>query len=522
MPESAATKGKTIGGVRLKDWIAVLGAVVGAFMAVLDIQITNASLKYIQGGIAASLDQGTWISTGYLVAEIIAIPMAGWLGGIFSLRRYLLVNAALFIGFSMLCGMADSLGEMVMFRVGQGLTGGVLIPTAMTIILTKLPKEKQPIGLAMFAITATFAPAIGPTIGGWLTDTYNWRYIFYVNLPPGCLLMAMIWYGLDPEPMQLDRLKHGDWFGMIAMAIGLGSLECVLEEGQRKDWFGSPLIRNLAIASAIGLVTAITIELTRKEPFINLRLLSNRSFAACCAGALLLGFGLYGSVYIIPVYLGNIQGYDALQIGQVIMWMGLPQLLVIPFLPLLMRHVDPRIVCAVGMGLFAISNFMNTSMTHDTANVQLRFAMLVRVVGQPLIITPLTTLATAGIASDQAAGASGLFNVMRNLGGSIGIAMLQTFAERREHFHFDIEAAHVTDTNPLAQAAIQSAMGRGAPAGDDPRLHALAQIAGTVRREAYVLAYADCFWIMGVAMALSVIAVFFIKRPKAVHAAAGE
>ena len=223
--------------VTFRDWVAVMGSVLGAFMAVLDIQITNSALKDIQGGIAASLDEGTWISTAYLVAEIIAIPLSGWLAGIFSIRRYLMATTAMFILFSVACGLSTNLDEIIFFRAGQGFAGGALIPLALTIILQKLPPSKQPIGLALFGVSATFAPAIGPTIGGWLTDTWNWHYIFYVNVVPGLLLIWSIWYGIDREPMRLDKLRNGDWFGILFMAVGLGSMTAVLEEGERRNWF---------------------------------------------------------------------------------------------------------------------------------------------------------------------------------------------------------------------------------------------------------------------------------------------
>src|SRR5581483_4535603 len=242
-------------------------------MAVLDIQITNSSLQYIQGGLAASLDEGTWISTGYLVAEIVVIPLTGYLGSVFGLRGYLIVNAILFVCFSMLCGTATNLTEMILYRVGQGFTGGVMIPTALTIVNVKLPPERRGMGMALFGLTATLGPALGPTIGGWITDNIGWPYIFYINLLPGCLLIAMIWYGMDPEPMKLGKLREGDWFGIVCMAIGLGSLEVVLEEGERKDWFGDAMIRDLAIVAAIFIPLFIATEFLRKKPFINLRLL---------------------------------------------------------------------------------------------------------------------------------------------------------------------------------------------------------------------------------------------------------
>jgi DHA2 family multidrug resistance protein len=303
-----------------------MGAMLGAFMAVLDIQITNASLKEIQAALGATLEEGSWISTAYLVAEIVVIPLTGWLARVFSMRWYLVVNAALFTFFSICCAWAWNLPSMIVFRALQGFAGGVLIPMALTIILTTLPPAKQPIGMAMFAVTAVFAPAIGPTVGGWLTENYGWEYIFYLNLIPGLVLMSAVWYGLNPQPLQLHLLKQGDWWGIISMAIGLGSLQVVLEEGSRKDWFGSALIVRLTVVAAIFLTIFFWIELTRRQPFINLRLLGRRNFGLASIVNVSLGVGLYGSVYILPLYLTQIQGYNALQIGEVIMWLGLPQL----------------------------------------------------------------------------------------------------------------------------------------------------------------------------------------------------
>src|SRR6516165_2858434 len=233
--------------VSAKTWLAVIASTLGAFMAVLNIQIVNASLADIQGGIGAGIDDGGWISTSYLIAEIVVIPLSAWLAPIFSLRRYLLVNATLFLVFSAACATAADLQQMIVLRAFQGFTGGVLIPLAFTIIITLLPKAKQPIGLALFAISATFAPAIGPTIGGYLTENWGWQYIFYVNLVPGILMIGMLYASLEAKPMQLSLLRQGDWPGIITMAIGLAALQTVLEEGNKDDWFGSPFIVRLSV-----------------------------------------------------------------------------------------------------------------------------------------------------------------------------------------------------------------------------------------------------------------------------------
>src|SRR5690242_15475072 len=271
-----APKADATPAVSAKTWIAVAGATLGAFMAVLNIQIVNASLADIQGAIGAGIDDGGWISTSYLIAEIVVIPLSGWLAQVFSVRIYLLTNALLFLVFSAACALAQDLPQMIALRAVQGFTGGVLIPMAFTLIITLLPKSKQPIGLALFAISATFAPAIGPTIGGYLTENWGWEYIFYVNIVPGAIMIAMLYFSLEAKPMKLSLLREGDWAGIITMAIGLSALQTVLEEGNKDDWFGSPFIVRLAVIATIALSLFLVIEFTTEKPLLNLRLLFRR------------------------------------------------------------------------------------------------------------------------------------------------------------------------------------------------------------------------------------------------------
>src|SRR4051794_26816105 len=254
--------------IPLRNWVAVFGSTLGAFMAVLNIQIVNASLADIQGAIGAGTDDGGWISTSYLIAEIVVIPLTGWLAQVFSLRRYLIVNAVLFLIFSVACAFAHDLQQMIILRAIQGFSGGVLIPMAFTITLTLLPRPKQPIGLALFALSATFAPAIGPTIGGYLTGNWGWEYIFYVNLVPGVLMVGMLWFALEREPMQLSLFWQGDWLGIVTMAAGLGTLQTALEEGNKDDWLASPFIFRLSVIAAISLALFVAIELTARNPLL--------------------------------------------------------------------------------------------------------------------------------------------------------------------------------------------------------------------------------------------------------------
>ncbi len=511
--------------VPLRTWIGVAASMLGAFMAVLDIQITNSSLQDIQAALGATLEEGSWISTAYLVAEIVVIPLTGWLSQVFSIRRYILVNATLFIFFSVCCASAWDLSSMIVFRALQGATGGILIPMAFTNMLLSLPPSKQPIGLALFGLTATFAPSIGPTLGGWLTNNLSWHYIFYLNVIPGVLLIAGVWYGIKQLPPKPELIKQGDWWGILSMAIGLASLQVVLEEGSRKDWFSSSLIVNLAIVATIFLSVFFWIELTRKQPFINLRLVLDRNFGLASIVNVSLGIGLYGSIYILPLYLAQIQQYNALQIGEVLMWAGIPQLFLIPFVPKLLQFVDTRLVIAVGISLFAVSCFMNSDLTNLTGIDQLRWSQLVRALGQPLILVPLSGVATAGIPKEQAGSASGLFNMMRNLGGSFGIAALGTLLTQREKFHSNQLGDNVSIYNPATQQRIdeltQLFISKGADAVT-AQAQAYKSIAGTISRESYVMAFNDCFYFIGFALLLSGIAILFIKKVKGAGAGGGH
>lgn len=511
--------------VSFRTWVGVSATMLGAFMAVLDIQITNSSLQQIQASLGATLDEGSWISTAYLVAEIVVIPLSGWLSRVFSLKRYLLVNTALFIIFSALCGTAQNLPTMIFFRACQGFTGGILIPTAFTVILTTLPPAKQSVGLAAFGITAVFAPSIGPTLGGWLTENFGWQYNFYINIIPGVLMLVGAWYGMKQEKPQYQLLKQGDWWGIIAMAIGLSSIEIVLEEGERKDWFGSPLIVRLTIIGLIFFILFLVRELTAKRPFINLGVLLNRNFGLASIVNVSLGVGLYGSIYILPLYLAQIQGYNAQQIGQVLVWAGIPQLFIIPFLPKIMQRVDVRLMVAIGVSLFAISAFMNSDMTHLTGLDQLRWSQLVRALGQPLIMIPLSSVATAGLTPQVAGSASGLFNMMRNLGGSIGIASLATLLTKREEFHSNRIGDAVSLYSPQTQQRINDLTNLFVSRGADAvtaKNQAIQAIYNTVHREAYVMAFNDCFYFIAIALLLSGIAIIFLKKVEPSGASVGH
>ncbi|MCW3473039.1 DHA2 family efflux MFS transporter permease subunit [Limobrevibacterium gyesilva] len=502
--------------VDAKTWLMVGGSIIGAFMAVLNIQITNASLPNIQGAIGAGLDDGGWISTAYLVAEIVVIPLTGFLTQVFSLRRYLLANTVLFLVLSVACASAQDLTQMIVLRALQGFFGGTLIPLAFTITLTTLPPSRQPMGLALFALSATFAPAIGPTIGGYLTETYGWQWIFYVNLVPGALMLATLWPTLPAGKMQPGLLRLGDWPGIATLSIGLATLQTVLEEGNKDDWFGSTFIVRLSLVAAVSLALFVWIELTSPRPLLDLRLLKRRNFGLGSISSVLLGMALYGSVFLLPLYLSQMQGYNAEQVGFVLAWTGLPQLVLIPLVPLLMRWIDARMLVALGFALFAASCFLNVATSPDYSGPQLLVPNLVRAVGQALLLTPLTSLTTAGIERASAASASAIYNMLRNLGGAIGIAALQTLLTRREQFHSSVLTAHVSPMALATQARIAALQSHFMAAGtSDPAAawhDAVVQIGRTIRAQAYFLAYGDAFYMMGAGLLLALGAVLLMRK----------
>jgi DHA2 family multidrug resistance protein len=499
-------------------WIAVLAAMIGSFMAILNIQITNASLLNIEGGIGTGVDNGSWISTSYLIGEIVVIPLTDYLSRVFSFRIYMLASATLFALFSVACAFTHDLPSMIVTRGLQGFAGGVLIPMAFTLVLTKLPKAQQPVGLAIFALSVTFAPAIGPTIGGYLTENYGWRTIFFVNVIPTMVMVSALYLTLERQPLQLKLLKEGDWAGIVTMAIGLSALQTVLEEGNKDDWFSSPFIQRLAIIATIGLALFVWIELTTEKPLIRLRLLKGRNFGFGTIAMTLLGFALFGSVYLLPAYLGQAQGYNAEQIGSVMAWTGLPQLILIPLVPQLMKRFDTRYIAFIGLMIFAYSCFMNTTMSPDYAGDQLWIPNIVRAIGQAMVLTPLTSVTTGDIAPQDAAAASGISNMFRNLGGAIGTAVLATVITKREQFHSNIIGQSVTlgreEVRDRIDTMTRYFMAHGIPDPTAAHQRAIVALGNAVKHQALVMGFSDTFAVLGVVLALAAIAIVFTRRVK--------
>jgi DHA2 family multidrug resistance protein len=396
---------------------------------------------------------------------------------------------------------------------------------AFTIIITMLPKARQPMAIAMFALSATFAPAIGPTIGGYLTENWGWEYVFYINLVPGAVMLAALWAGLKPSPMRLDLLRDGDWLGIATMAVGLSSLQTVLEEGNRDDWLNSPFILRLSVIAAISLVAFVVIQLRRARPLLHLRLLARRNFGLATMSNVLLGMALYGSIFLLPLYLSQMHGYNAEQIGLVLAWTGLPQLVLIPLVPLLMKRLDPRLLIGLGFLLFAGSSFMDMALDSNFAGPQLFWPNIIRAVGQALLLTPLAMMASAGIEPEHAGSASALFNMMRNLGGAIGIAILQTALTKREQFHSSMIMRHVTPFADATRLRIDHLqhyfMSHGLTDSGQAWHEAVVAVGRAVRSQAFFLAYGDAFALMGAGLLVALLLSLFLARPASTGGGAG-
>ncbi len=502
--------------VSFKTWIAVIGATLGAFLAILNIQVVGASLADIQGGIGAGIDDGGWITTSYLIAEIIVIPLSGWLASVFSLRTYLLTNTILFLALTAACSLAHTLGQMIVIRAAQGFAGGVLIPLAFTIIMTRLPRSKQAIGLAIYSVAVVFGPSIGPVIGGYVSDNYGWQAIFFLSLPPGLAMIAMLWYALERAPRQLHLLREGDWLGVLTMALGLGCLETVLEEGEKDDWFGSPFITRLAVVAVLSLGIFIYVELKRSAPLVHLRLLARRNFGFGTCANFIFGFSMFGWIYLIPQYLSRMQGYSSQEIGGVMFWLGLPQLLFIPFIPRIMRHVDARRLAAVGFALFMAGSLLAAPLSNDFSGPQFLASSLTRALAQTLAMAPLAAIAIAGIEPEYAASASALFNAMRNLGGAVGIAMLQTFVTKREQFHSNVLSSQVSLLDDSTRQRLHHLEGYftahgGSDAGAAYR-EAVVAVGRGIRHQAFMLGFSDTIIMQSAVLGIGLVAVLFLRK----------
>ncbi len=513
MPNSMGAEQK----MSLKDWVAVLGGALGAFMAILDIQVTNASIREISGALNLEVAESGWISTAYLIAEIIVIPLTGYLSIVFGMRRYLVINCIGFLVASVLCGLSWNMESMIFFRAMQGFAGGTLIPLSFQLILSLMPEKQKPLGLTLFGLTVTLAPTLGPTLGGWLTDEYGWRFIFFINIVPGLIMLSAMRWGLPETKMNIKKLRDFDIFSIVTLVVGLGTLTYFLEEGSKEDWFES---RNMQICFLIVILTLplfVARQLTIEKPLLRLRLLADRNFALGTFVTALAGCALFSGIYGLSLYLGQVQDYTAAQIGKVLMWVGLPQILVMPLLPPLMKKVDLRILAGIGLLIFAWSNQLNSGLNLNYGGEQFEWSLIIRALGQPLFVIPLSVMAMASIKKEDSGDASSIFNVMRNLGASVGIAMTSTMLVERQGIHFSrfIEIVSSSDYRVFETLITtenkMKAMGLDAGRARAEAVHSM--LLDPIR-DSVIQAFSDNFVVLTFMLLVCVAAIAFMKKTK--------
>ncbi|MHC1481196.1 MDR family MFS transporter [Frateuria aurantia] len=500
----------------LGDWIAVAAGGLGALMATLDISITNSALPQIQGEIGATGTEGTWISTGYLMSEIVIIPLAAWLTRVFGLRSFLLGCAALFMLFSVLCGLSDSLLLMIVGRIGQGLTGGAMIPTGQTIIRTRLPMSQLPVGMTLFGLIVLLGPLLGPVLGGWLTENISWSWCFYINMPVGLGLILLLLVGLPATPAHPEALRQADWLGIAGLSLGLSSLTVVLEEGQRERWFESSLIVWLSALSLFGILLVAISQFTARKPVIRLNLLRNPRYASVIFIVMMVGAALYGVIYIIPQFLGTIAGYNAEQSGWVMLVSGVPAFLMMPLLPRLLARTDYRVLVISGLVAFVWSCALDVHLTAQSVGHDFFWSQLLRGVGQMLAMMPLNQASMAAVSREDSGDAAGIYNMARNLGGSMGLAIIGTVIDRRDTYHVSVIRQSVTANSLVGQERIASSAARWfAQTGDMAyaRLQATGQLASQIARQALVMTYSELFYLLAIALLCCMPLALLLKTP---------
>jgi len=468
----------------------------GMFIALLDIQIVASSLQDIGGGLSAAQDEISWVQTAYLIAEIIMIPLSGWLTRVFSTRWLFTISAAGFTASSMLCGIAWNIESMIIFRGLQGLLGASMIPTVFTSSFHYFQGSRRVYSAAVIGSIAAIAPTLGPVIGGYITDTLNWHWLFYVNLVPGLAITALVPMLVRIDKPDLSLLRGADYPGIALMAVGLGTLEYFLEEGTRWNWFSDQTIRACAWISAISLTLFVIRSLTYSQPVVDLRALTNRNFALGCFLSFVAGIGIFTTIYLTPLFLDYVRGFSAWQTGTAIFSTGAATLIGTPIYILLARKIDPRWLLMVGLASFGLAMWSYSFITHDWGADQLLLPQILRGFPQVFAVAPVVNLGLGSLPPDRLKFASGLFNMMRNLGGAVGIAVSAAVINDQTNLHFLRIASHLTPANGPMVRLVQGMVERyGALPGssDHGQQAAIEQLWHLAYREASTLAFADAF-----------------------------
>jgi DHA2 family multidrug resistance protein len=488
---------------------------VGMFMALLDIQVVASSLKDIGGGLSAAQDEIGWVQTAYLIAEIIVIPMSGWLTRVLSTRWLFVASAFGFTLASMLCGIAWSIQSMIFFRALQGLLGASMIPTVFTSSFHYFQGKQRAYAAAVIGTIASIAPTLGPIIGGWITDTLNWHWLFYINLVPGLLVTLGVALLVDIDHPDLTLLKGADYLGMVLMAIFLGMLEYVLEEGARWNWLDDDTIRYCALISLVTGILFIIRSLMYQHPVVDLRALSNRNFLLGCILSFITGIGIFATIYLVPLFLGYVRGFSAIQTGLAIFATGAAALAGVPIYVALSQRCDLRWLMMFGLACFGLSMWSFTYITHDWGAAELMAPLIFRGFPQVFAVAPSVILGLGSLTPQRLKYASGLFNMMRNLGGAVGIAICGAILNDRTNLHFQDIASNLTPANHALDNLITGMTHRlGGVLGSPEAGHsaALRQLHDLAFREASTMAYADAFSAILVAFAIATFLVPFMRK----------
>ena len=503
------------GSIPLRVWLGMAAGLIGSFMALLNTQTTAFAIADIRGGIHAGFDGGAWITTAYSVGELAIIPITAPLSAIFTTRFWVLVNVAAFLAFCVACAGARSLDMLLILRLGQGLTGGALIPLAFKITLTTFTGGHRPLGVALFAVTATFTPTIAATTDGWITDSFGWTGIFYQNLIPAALCGTCAWIGLPRDKINLCQLRRLDWTGALACAGAFGCAACVFDQGMRLDWFKNQLISQLALLSVAFLLLFIWRELTAASPLVNLRLLLWPQFGLAILANSLFRVGLLAASMVIPGYLVAVQNYRPLQVGTALLWVGLPQLMLAPAVLALSRRIDERILMTFGLLVFAWGCLMNWSLTSQWQQDQFFWGQVVQGFAQPFVQVPIIVISTSRIGKLEASSANALFNTLKTFSTTVGAGLLTTLLTRREQFH----SARLTESFDTLSGAYQERLAGLSATLARPDIsgpmRGLATIASQVRTQATTMADADALVVIGITLLATIAVVWLIPPPPA-------
>lgn len=499
---------------QVNKWIVTVTVMLPTIMEIVDTSVANVALPNMQGSLNAGTDEITWVLTSYLVANAVILPITGWLARVFGRKRFLITCIVIFTISSFLCGAAPNLASLILFRVVQGGAGGALIPISQAILMETFPPRERGMAMAIFGVGAMFGPIIGPALGGWITDTMNWRWIFYINLPIG--ILATVMTGLfifDPSYLRQGKIPI-DYRGLLLLTVGLGALQIMLDKGQQEDWFNSPFIVTLAAVSLVSLTLMVMVELRESHPVVNLRLFRELSFSAGNLIMFFVGFGLYSSIMLIPLFLQTLMGYTATQAGMVLAPGGVATLLTMPLVGASLGRFDGRKIVAGGLVIAAVSMFIMQRFSLEAAYPDFVWPRVVLGVGLAMIFVPLTTVTLARIPKEEMGNATGIFNLLRNIGGSVGIALAATALSRLAQFYHLVLSERVTPTSPLLQLRLAEITNGLVSRGVDPvtaRRQAEAAIYGLMNQQAGVLAYNHIFWLVGI-MFLAVIPLLFLLK----------